>query len=94
MKPTEIPQHQDDPQWIIIWPVDELAPIVILASIGILIEQAFVFTVVGFAIARFYRVAKSSHHNGFVLHWLYAHGLLISGSKTLKNTYNRRFIPR
>jgi len=93
-KPIEIPQHQDDPQWIMIWPIDELLPLVIGLCFGLFIGQVFICTAIGFVISRFYKKAKSSHHNGFVLHWLYGHGLLWTKNRTLKNTYNRKFIPR
>ena len=93
-KPTEIPQHQDDPQWIIIWPIDELLPIAILSGVGLLFEQLTICFLIGIGIAKAYKYAKSSRHNGFVLHWLYAHGLALSRSKTMQNTYFRKFIPR
>ena len=93
-KPTEIPQHQDDPQWIIIWPIDELTPILLGGCLGMLIGQLTIGLLIGFGISKAYKFAKSSRHKGFVLHWLYGHGLLWSKTKTLKNTYNRRFIPR
>ena len=93
-RPIDIPQHQDDPQWIMIWPMDELLPLLIGFCFGLLIEQAFICSVLGFVISKFYKKAKSSHHRGFVIHWLYGHGLLWTRNRTLKNTYNRRFIPR
>ncbi|MBE6423085.1 type IV conjugative transfer system protein TraL [Succinivibrio dextrinosolvens] len=93
-KPIEIPQHQDDPQWIMIWPMDELLPIVFGFCFGLLIGQVLICSAVGLGIAKAYKFAKSSRHKGFVLHWLYGHGLLWTKNRTLKNTYNRKFIPR
>lgn len=94
MQPIRIPIHHDDPQWLIIWPIDELLPIAVLSCIGLLIGQAFILFCIGWGIAKAYRFAKSSRHNGFVLHWLYGHGIYFSATRTFKNTYNRNFIPR
>ena len=93
-KPILIPQHQDDPQWVIIWPIDELLPILLGGCTGLLVGQLLVGVLIGYLIAKAYKFAKSSRHKGFVMHWLYGHGLLWSRTRTLKNTYERKFIPR
>lgn len=91
--PIQIPSHHDDPQWIIIWPIDELLPIAVLSGIGLVVEQLTICFLIGIGIAKAYKYAKSSRHNGFVLHWLYAHGLSLFKSRTMQNTYYRKFIP-
>lgn len=93
MKPTQIPTHQDDPQWIIIWPIDELLPVVACGCVGILMSQAAIMLAIGYLVSRAYHRAKDTKPNGFVEHWAYSKGVSFCRSKTMKNTFNRRFIP-
>lgn len=93
MKPTEFPSHHDDPQWIIIWPIDEILPIVACGCAGILFSQATIMVIIGYVISRAYHSAKAVKQRGFVEHWLYSKGLFFSKSRTMKNTFNRHFFP-
>ena len=93
MKPTQIPTHHDDPQWIIIWPIDELLPVVACGCAGILFSAAALMTFAGYLVSRAYHRAKDTKPNGFVEHWAYSKGVFFSKSRTMKNTFNRRFLP-
>ncbi len=93
MRLIEIPTKQDDPQWLIIWQVDELLPIAVLGSIGILNSQAVILTVIGYLIARAYRRVKYTRHKVFMVHWLFIHGIGLSTSHTIHNSFERYFIP-
>ena len=95
MKPIEIPQHQEDPQWIIIWPIDELIPIMLAIGFGVFFEQVLLLLIIGYGVSRAYRTAKATRQNGFIQHWLYSKGIYpFTTTKTLKNTFTRKFIPR
>ena len=93
MKPVKIPRRVDEPQHLMMWSADELAPMLIGLVIGVVLGKAFICTVIGLVITNLYRKFRDNHPDGYLLHMLYWTGLPMTKSKTFKNPYIRRYFP-
>lgn len=93
MKPVKIPQRVDDLPHVSIFSADEFFPMIIGLVGGMLVGQAFVMTVIGFASTYWYRQYRESHADGYFSHMIYWWGLLTFRSKTFLNPMIRRLLP-
>lgn len=92
MKPIRIPPRIDEPPHILLWSVDELAPMLLGLSFGILIGQALICFLIGFCITSAYRKFRDNHPDGYLLHLLYYAGFLPLKGKMI-NPYIKRLFP-
>lgn len=93
MKAVKIPQRIDDPPHLLLWSADELAPMLIGLTVGIVIGKAFICFLGGLLITNLYRRYRDSRPDGYMLHIIYWIGLLPTKGKSMINPYNRRFLP-
>lgn len=93
MEPIDLPHYVDDPPHVLIWSAEELAPVAIGMAVGMIAGQALLLTLLGLASAKVYRRFSDGRPDGFILHWLYWHGFIPSGSRTAPNPYIRRYMP-
>lgn len=91
MEGGEIPQYVDDPPHVLIWSAEELAPVAIGLSIGMLFGKALIFSLFGLVLAHLYRKFSDGRPDGIILHWLYWKGFTPSSAKTAPNPYIRRY---
>ena len=45
--PVQIPRHVDDPATLLLWRIDDLVPMVLMVSFGILAGQLLLFLLLG-----------------------------------------------
>lgn len=93
MKPVYIPARIDDPPHIMIVAADEIAPVLIGLSFGIMIGQAAICTILGLALTFGYRKFRDNHQDGYFLHLLYYSGFVPAKSKLMINPFIRRMFP-
>ncbi|AJF08108.1 type IV conjugative transfer system protein TraL [Geoalkalibacter subterraneus] len=93
MEPTKIPTKIDDPHQVLMWSADELVPMMVMITFGVMFERVLIFMLLGWAAVRVYRRYKNSRPDGFILHFFYWVGFLPDKGVTLVNPYKRRFLP-
>ena len=76
MSAVEIPAAIDDPPLILLWPADEMMPVLIGLVFGVVSGNAFLFTAGGLLLTRVYRRFRNGHPDGYFLHLLYWYGVM------------------
>lgn len=71
MKSLRMPRHVDDPKTFIVFTVDELVPVGAGLITGVIVEQIFLCTLIGVALAKFLRRYIDTQPDGYILHLLY-----------------------
>ncbi|MBC8386325.1 MAG: type IV conjugative transfer system protein TraL [Gammaproteobacteria bacterium] len=93
MQQVRIPSRIDDPPHLLMWSLDEMAPILIGLTFGIFIGQALILTLAGLVLTNFYRRFRDNNPDGYMLHMLYNAGFLPPKGKLMINPYIKRFFP-
>lgn len=93
MKPIEIPIRADDSIHILAWSADEILPIGIGLVVGMVVEQAFILTIVGMAVSRLYSRFCDVRTRGFIEHRTYYYGLGVYKSRSMTNPFIKFFYP-
>ncbi|WP_353160393.1 MULTISPECIES: type IV conjugative transfer system protein TraL [Salinisphaera] len=89
----EIPQGIDDPPQVLLWNLNELAPIVLGLVIGMITGNAMLLTAGGLIITHIYRRAGARSPDGHIIHFMYWQGVPLRKTVTLPNTFVRIFVP-
>ena len=82
----------NDPPFLLMWSVDELAPLLVGLVVGIMIEKAAICTLIGYALTTVYRRFRDSKPDGYFLHLFYSFGYPARG-RTMVNPYIKRLMP-
>lgn len=93
MEQVRIPRHADEPPHLLLWSLDEVAPIICGMLFGLLISQVFICMVAGFFAVKFYKRFRDNHPDGFFAHLLYWSGIPLWSNAHFPNPMIRRFIP-
>lgn len=96
MEPIQIPQHIDDPINFLLWDIRDVVPVVAGMVVGILLDQFWIFFLIGAAIAKFNQKFRDRRQEGYGMHLLYWIGLLPllpSKGLTLPNSFIRSYLP-
>ena len=93
MQPVQIPTRCDDPIHVLIWSLDELAPMFIGLVVGMAFGQAMIGVAIGLLITNFYKKYRDSHADGYLIHIAYWAGMLFTKARLMVNPYIRRFYP-
>ena len=94
VQPIRIPTRIDDPPHVLIWAVDEVAPMLIGLSFGMMIGEALICFLIGYLFTRFYKRFRDNHPDGYFLHLIYWWGLMpASKARSMKNPFIRRYLP-
>lgn len=88
-----IPRHVDLPQLILAWTIDEILPVLVLLVVGIATDWFFSCLALGIALMQLVRRFRESKPDGYLLHWLYWHGLLPLRTRSAINPFQRRIDP-
>ena len=91
MSAVEIPAAIDDPPLILLWPADEMMPVLIGLVFGVVSGNAFLFTAGGLLLTRVYRRFRNGHPDGYFLHLLYWYGVMPSKAFSVPSPFARRF---
>ena len=93
MEPIEIPSRIDEPPHLLLWSLDELAPILLGLAFGILIGKALICFLAGFFVTSLYKKFRDAKPDGYLFHMIYWGGFWPSKAKSMKNPYVRRYLP-
>lgn len=90
---VDIPAGIDDAPQVLLWNVNEMAPIILGLVLGMITGNAAIFTGIGLLATQIYRRVSASKPDGFMIHMLYWMGLPLRGSRTIPNSFIRLFTP-
>lgn len=93
MKPVQIPRRVDEPPHVLLWSVDELAPILLGLTIGMVMQKALICVVIGIFIAQAYKKFKDNFPDGYLLHIMYWYGVQTKTTFSYPNSFIRNFLP-
>ena len=93
MREIKIPTRADEPPHVLLWSVDELAPLMLALLIGIFTEQMLACVVIALVFTSAYRKFRDNHPDGYLLHAIYSWGFLPTKARSLLNPYIKRFFP-
>lgn len=93
MKPVKIARRVDEPPHLLMWSADEIAPMLLGLTVGIVIGKALICFLIGLAVTKLYSRFRDNHPDGVILHLLYWSGLLTTRARCMRNPYIRRFLP-
>lgn len=92
MKAVQIPQRVDEPPHLLLWSADELAPMMIGLTLGVLLGQVLICFFGGVLVTKFYRRYRDNRPDGYLWHLLYRAGFVPSRARSMRNPYVRRYI--
>lgn len=93
-KLVELPVRVDEPLHLLLWSIDEIAPMLLGLVVGMMIGKALICFLIGFCITKLYILFRDNHADGYLLHLIYWYGFLPSSkSKSLINPYIRKLLP-
>jgi conjugal transfer pilus assembly protein TraL len=93
MQPVKIPSRIDDPVHVLMWSLDEMAPIFCGLILGMAIGQAMIGLGIGLVITNFYRRYRDNHPDGYLLHIAYWGGFMFTKARSMVNPFIRRYLP-
>ena len=93
MKAIEIPRRVDEPPHLLLWSADELAPMILGITIGVVIGKALICFLAGLLISGVYRRFRESRADGYLFHMIYWRGLSATRARTFRNPFARRYLP-
>lgn len=89
MKRIPLPRSIDEPPQMLFWQADEFVPFVLFIIVGMVTSQLLVFTLIGLAISFAMRKNRGARLNGFLVHWLWWHGLMPAKARGAVNPFRR-----
>lgn len=92
MRVLQIPRFVDDPPPLLIFSFEQTVPIMVGLVTGVVMGQAFVFTMIGFGLSFIYARFLHSRPDGFMYHMLYWYGLFPVKGRLFPNPFKRLFI--
>lgn len=93
MERVDIPRRVDDPPHLLLWSADELAPLMIGLTIGVVIGKALLMFIIGLVVAKLYARFRDNHPDGYLLHLFYKFGFMKTKARSFINPYIRDLIP-
>ena len=93
MATIPFPETVDEPPYVLLWRIDDVAMPVLFVCIGMLSGHALPFSVVGVVAMFIYRKHRSGHPEFYVLHLLYWFGVYPARGAAFVNPYIREFRP-
>lgn len=93
MQPVRIPRRCDDPIHLLLWSLDEMLPLLLGLTIGVLLGKALICSVIGMAMTNLYRRFQDLHPRGYLNHLLYWYGFMSFKAKSMKNPFVKRYLP-
>jgi conjugal transfer pilus assembly protein TraL len=93
MEQIEIPRHIEDPVHVLLWTLDEVAPIGIGLVAGLFVGSPFYGVLGGWAVAYFYKKFLNHSADGYVLHLFYWLGLTPTKARTTPNPFIKKYLP-
>lgn len=93
MKPVKLPRRVDEPPHLLLWSADEIVPMILGLTIGMMIGQALMLFLAGLLITNLYRRFRDNHPDGYLLHMLYRWGVPVTRASSFKNPFIRKYFP-
>jgi conjugal transfer pilus assembly protein TraL len=93
MSALPLPRAIDDPPYILLFRLDDLAPAAAVIVAGYLADALLPSLVVAVAAAWLYQRVRAGRPEGFVQHWLWFWGLYPNQGYSFRNPYRREYRP-
>lgn len=93
MQPVEIPRRVDEPPHLLLWSMDEIAPLLIGLVAGVMLDKLLICMVSGIVLMKVYMKFRDNNPDGFMLHVIYWSGIPSLKSKLFINPFIRRLLP-
>jgi conjugal transfer pilus assembly protein TraL len=93
VKPVKLPRRVDEPLHLLLWSADEIVPMLLGLTIGIMIGQALICFLAGLLVTNLYRRFRDNHPDGYLLHMIYGWGVPITRASSFKNPFIRKYFP-
>jgi len=93
LDPIELPAGIDEPPQVLLWRLDDLAPVVLLMVLGIVAGHLAPLLLAGLVGGRLYRRYRDTRPDGYFLHALYWHGLVGLRGWAVPNGLARVWVP-
>ena len=88
---VKLPRHCDEPKQILMWSMDEAAPLFILFVFGFIVEQTIIFSVIGLYLVKLFGEWKDGRPDGYPVHLLYWYGVGVTRGFSMDNPFRRKF---
>jgi conjugal transfer pilus assembly protein TraL len=84
---VQIPRMLDGSTQVMLWDLEEIAPVVMGVLAGMMMDRLFTFMFFGVAVAWVYRRFTGFRQEGLALHFLYRFGLMPVSARTFSNPF-------
>ena len=91
--PVPFPETADEPPYVLLWRIDDVALPVLFLCVGMLTAHVVVFTAIGIGAMYLYRKHRSGHPEFYVLHLAYWFGIYPARGAAFVNPYIKSFLP-
>lgn len=88
-----LPRSIDDPPYLLIWRLDHVVWLVLAILIGILVDRMWICLGIGLLLVHFIQRYEDGWPDGYVFHLLYWWGLWPTRGRTVRNAYQREWLP-
>lgn len=88
-----LPRTVDDPPFFLMWRMDDFAPPILMLSLGIVLEHLLLLTTIGLILGVLYQRYRDGKPEMYALHAMYWHGIWPSRGRTMRNPYQRTYLP-
>jgi conjugal transfer pilus assembly protein TraL len=93
MDAIDLPRGIDESAQFLLWPMEEAVPFFLLTGVGIISEHLTACLALAWVSVRLLRRYRDSRPDGYLYHTLYWWGLTPAKGYSLRNPYQRRFLP-
>ena len=93
MSALPLPRAIDDPPYVLLFRLDDLAPAGAVIVAGYLVGALLPSLVVAVGAAWLYQRVRAGRPEGFVQHWLWFWGLYPNRGHSFANAYRREYRP-
>jgi len=90
---TPLPRTVDDPPYFLLWRMDDFAPPALMLAIGFLLDAPFLMAFFGLVLGFFYQRYREGKPEMLVLHAMYWYGAWPSRGRTMRNPFQRVYLP-
>lgn len=91
MQAIYLPRNLDEPAQLMLWSADEVLPGLVVALMGMLMNQGTIGLILGFLTVKLFRKFKDGRPEGYLLHAMYYIGFISNKGLSMPNPYIREF---
>jgi conjugal transfer pilus assembly protein TraL len=93
MEAIPFSRHNDMPQKFLFWQIDQVVPLATAIFIGVMTQNMFLYSAMGFFVAWGLGRWRDSRPDGYLQHMLYWYGIVPLKARCAINPFVRKFFP-